>query len=43
MKYFIMTAKENENIQNEYKINKYIIRLMQEIVAHNLKINFFLF
>jgi len=43
MKHFFMTAEENVNIQNVNEINKYIIRGMQEIVAHNIKINIFLF
>ena len=43
MKHFITTAEENVKIQNENEINQYIIRLTQEIVAHNLKMNFFLF
>jgi len=42
MKHFITTAEENVKIQNDNKINQYIIRLMQERLAHNLQMNFFL-
>jgi len=38
MKHSIVTAEQNLNIQKENEINQYIIQVMQEIVAQNLKI-----